>query len=359
MTISTWSQTPFLINIGAANYSDDINWSAGVPVDIAEFKASVQTNISVNNDLNGVNEWLFSPGATQYSFEVTANAFLDFSGNGIIINSGSVKISNFGYIAFDSVSTAGGAVIDNCGILQFLVSSNAGTAVIHTFGFGAETDIFLGPTPSAATGGSAQFITDLGGIVDFSGSLGPDGPFHITAGSIAGAGAYELGGDQLTVGLNGLSTEVSGPIEDGGEYGGSGASLVKVGPGTLKLSHARNTYGGGTILEAGKLDIAAVGAAGPGAISFAGRATLAIENAALSGHVFGNAIDSFARHDVLDLAGLKFRAGAKATYHKANHHLTVHSGHVTDTLTLFSPHGTHFATASDHHGGTDVFLFFA
>ena len=112
-------------------------------------------------------------------------------------------------------------MIDNCGILQFLVSSNAGTAVIHTFGFGAETDIFLGPTPSAATGGSAQFITDLGGIVDFSGSLGPDGPFHITAGSIAGAGAYELGGDQLTVGLNGLSTEVSGPIEDGGEYGGS------------------------------------------------------------------------------------------------------------------------------------------
>jgi autotransporter-associated beta strand protein len=135
--------------------------------------------------------------------------------------------------------------------------------------------------------------------VDFSGTAGRDGLGHITAGSIAGAGTYELGGDQLTVGLNGLSTEVSGPIEDGGAGGGSGASLIKVGPGTLKLSYAGNTYSGGTILEAGKLDIAAVGAAGPGAITFAGRATLAIENAALSGHVFGNAIDSFARHDLI------------------------------------------------------------
>jgi len=30
-----------------------------------------------------------------------------------------------------------------------------------------------------------------------------------------------------------------------------------------------------------------------------------------------------------------------------------------DKLTLVSPHGTHFEAASDHHGSTDVFLFFA
>ena len=68
---------------------------------------------------------------------------------------------------------------------------------------------------------------------------------------------------------------------------------------------------------------------------------------------------SFARHDILDLAGLKFHAGATATYHKASHHLTVPSCSIIDTLTLLSPHGTHFSTASDHHGGTDVFLVFA
>jgi hypothetical protein len=37
-----------------------------------------------------------------------------------------------------------------------------------------------------------------------------------------------------------------------------------------------------------------------------------------------------------------------ATYHNARHHLTVHSG-MTDTLTLLSPHGTHFAVANDGH----------
>jgi hypothetical protein len=112
-------------------------------------------------------------------------------------------------------------------------------------------------------------------------------------------------------------------------------------------------------LEFGKLDVAAVGAAGTGAITFAGRATLEIDNAALPGHHFGTAIDAFAKHDILDLAGLKFHAGATATYHRGNHHLTVHSGTVTDTLTLNSPHGAHFAVASDGHGGTDVLLFHA
>jgi hypothetical protein len=49
-------------------------------------------------------------------------------------------------------------------------------------------------------------------------------------------------------------------------------------------------------------------------------------------------------------------AGALATYHKASHHLTVHSGHVTDSLTLLSPHGTHFTAVNDGHGGTEVTL---
>ena len=65
-----------------------------------------------------------------------------------------------------------------------------------------------------------------------------------------------------------LATVARGLIADGGIGGGSGASLVKVGHGTLTLSHAGNTYSGGTTLEAGTLDLAAVGAAGPGAIAF-------------------------------------------------------------------------------------------
>jgi autotransporter-associated beta strand protein len=137
-------------------------------------------------------------------------------------------------------------------------------------------------------------------------------------------------------------------------------SLVKSGLGTLVLS-ADNAYSGGTILKLGTLDLKAICAAGVGDITFAAhsQATLQITNAALSNHIFSNPIDAFGNRDTLDLSGIHFHAGAKATYNTATHDLTVHSGHVTDTLTLLSPHGTHFEAASDHHGGTDVFLVFA
>ena len=137
---------------------------------------------------------------------------------------------------------------------------------------------------------------------------------------------------------------------------GVGGSLVKVGKETLTLSGAGNTYSGGTTLEQGALDLAAVGAAGTGPVTFAGKATLKVETAALSSRAFANPIDFFGKHDVLDLSGLKFHAGARATYHKATHLLAVHSGRVTDTLTLLDPLGTHFAVANDKHGGTKVTL---
>jgi hypothetical protein len=87
-----------------------------------------------------------------------------------------------------------------------------------------------------------------------------------------------------------------------------------------------------------------------------GKAKLTIDNTALSGHVFTNPIDFFGKYDVLDLTGLHFHTGATATYHKATHHLTVHSGGKTDTLTLLSSHGTGFAVANDGHGGTKATL---
>jgi outer membrane autotransporter protein len=83
----------------------------------------------------------------------------------------------------------------------------------------------------------------------------------MTAGSIEGAGTYELGSKALTVGLNNLSTEVSGTIQDGGEALGTGGSLIKVGTGTLTLS-GNNTYTGGTTISAGMLELGNGGARG-------------------------------------------------------------------------------------------------
>ena len=133
-------------------------------------------------------------------------------------------------------------------------------------------------------------------------------------------------------------------------------NLVKSGPGTLILS-AHNAYSGGTMLKAGTLVLAATAAAGTGAITFTGHATLRITNAAMPGHVFGTAINSFGNHDILDLSGLHFHAvGAAAIYDNTSHHLLVQSGGVIDRLTLVSPNGTHFAVADDGHGGTKVVL---
>jgi autotransporter-associated beta strand protein len=73
----------------------------------------------------------------------------------------------------------------------------------------------------------------------------------MTAGSIEGAGTYNLGANQLTVGLNNLSTTVSGPIE-GANLGGSG-SLVKVGTGTLTLTGTSSYQN--TIVNRGALTI--------------------------------------------------------------------------------------------------------
>ena len=69
-----------------------------------------------------------------------------------------------------------------------------------------------------------------------------------------------------------------------------------------------NTYSGGTTLDAGTLELAASGAAGSGAITFAGASALTIDAAALpgSGGTFANTIDNFTIGDAIDIAGLAY-----------------------------------------------------
>lgn len=346
-------------------------------LDGAVFGKSGVTSISIDPiSTMRVGEWIFKPGASHYTFTLGPNGgALHFYGSGIVVKGGAVTVKvtgtdqlsffnnsslglahiqvSGGELEVAGASTAGRANINIVGgQTRFAGYGSAGNAMIHTHGF-AKT-LFH----AFSTGGNATLVTDLNGLVDFSGSSGPAKDHKLTVGSIAGAGTYELGSNQLTVGLNGHSTVVGGLIEDGSS--GSGGSLVKVGHGTLKLSHTGgSTYTGGTTLKQGTLDLATRGAAGAGDITFGpnSHATLKIEKSALSGHSFGNPIDFFGTHDTIDLAGLHFDARATATYDKATHHLTVRSDSVTDTLTLNSPHGTHFHAVSDGHGGTDILIF--
>ena len=156
--------------------------------------------------------------------------------SGDVTNNSTFQIIRADTSGLTSITTNGNATS------LFFNNSSAGTATLTTNSGG-----FLGFRENA-TGGQAQVVTDAGGTVDISG-LSASG---MTAGSIAGAGNYNLGSKQLTVSSNNLSSTVSGVIADGGLLGGTGASLVKTGTGTLTLS-GNNTFTGGTTVNQGLL----------------------------------------------------------------------------------------------------------
>ncbi|MCP3469206.1 autotransporter domain-containing protein [Bradyrhizobium sp. CCGUVB1N3] len=126
-------------------------------------------------------------------------------------------------------------------------NATAGSALIMNVGH----SLFEGNS----TPGNAQlFNASVGSVFDLSMTSGPNGDNKLTAGSLLGGGTFELGANELTVGSNNLSTNVTGVIADGGSGGGTGASLIKVGTGTLTLAGI-NTYTGATTVGGGVLRV--------------------------------------------------------------------------------------------------------
>jgi autotransporter-associated beta strand protein len=253
----------------SGDWNTNGNWSpASVPAGTATFGAAPTNSLTFSASAT-IGTMQFSAGATAYSFDLSGR-FLTIDGSGIVNNSSNAPLFNtFGLLEFDNSATAGNATINNTpGTTTFTGTSSAGTATITNSGGGllAFTDTSSAANATIVTnngsqslfsansnGGNAQFITNAGGNVDFSNTSGAAGNHQITAGSIAGAGTYKLGANELTVGSNNLSTTVSGAIE------GAGASLVKVGTGVLTLS-GTNTYTGATTVNGGTLIAASNGA---------------------------------------------------------------------------------------------------
>src|SRR5262249_44402214 len=157
--------------------------------------------------------------------------------------------------------------------------------------------------------------------------------------------------DTLALGGKGKATFDVSSI--GTQYQGFGI-FVKTGTSNWTLT-GTTTAATSWQIQAGTLDVATLGAAGTGAITFGnGSATLDIDNAALSNHSFQNSIANFHQGDVIDLTGLKFAAGASVSYSSASNTLKVTSDGVTDTLTLVAPAGTNFKVVRDGNGGTEI-----
>ena len=252
---ATWLAAP-----GSGDYNNATNWDAGaVPAGTAVFGSSNITGLSLSAIITNVGGWTFNAGASAYTFSIDGN--LLFTGAGIVVSGGSAAITNTigGSLGFLNTSTAGSATIINNYFAVFANTSTAGSAAItnnrqmrftqaSTAGSAAITNNDNLHFVDTSTAGSAAITNNAGGRVDFSGSTGPAGDHKLSAGSIAGAGNYVLGVNELTVGSNDLSTEVSGVIS------GAGGSLVKTGTGTLTLS-GDNAYTGATTVNAGTLEV--------------------------------------------------------------------------------------------------------
>lgn len=212
------------------------------------------------------------------------------AGNGIFINQGSgVAGSGIGYIEFGGVLNPG----SNAGNGQFTL--NGGTA---SSAFGGQINFYCftsaadgnftidGASVSGALPGIIYFFCDAtadhatlvakgglnggpGGSIHFayqalggkarvvlSGNSTLDISLHdapgMSIGSIEGEGTVFLGGNALSVGTNNRDMTFAGLLQDGGDNGGVGGSLTKIGKGMLVISSS-NDYTGDTHVESGGL----------------------------------------------------------------------------------------------------------
>ena len=237
-----FGQEMWLANPGSSDFTTASNWDpASVPLGTAIFGNSSITTLTFSGSRN-VDDFQFNAGAPAYTFNLTSGFGVRFNGDGIVNNSSNAPTFN----------------VDSS-LLEFDNSSSAGNAIINlTDG----TVSFLG----TSTAGAAQLNAAAGSNFDFTATTGLANNNIISAGSIAGAGNFVLGANQLIVGSNNLSTTVSGTI--------SGNALAKVGTGTLTLS-GTNTYSGGTTISGGTIAAAhetggVVDALGTGAVTLDG-----------------------------------------------------------------------------------------
>ena len=222
-------------------------------------------------------------------------------------SAGNATIANQNLTYFNGYSTAGNATITNDGGISFQNFSTGGNATITNNGGLTFRD--------NSTAAGAAIINNASASIDFSSTTGLNGDNKISAGSIAGAGNYGLGANELTVGSNNLSTEVSGVI------GGTGGSLVKIGTGTLTLSGA-NTYTGGTTINGGMLQLGSASGVGSilGTVTVGSSGAFNVFNADTSGitAITNGGLLNFRNTSTAGSATITNRAAAQLNFNNAS-----------------------------------------
>ena len=221
--------------------------------------------------------------------------------------------------------------------------------------------------------GAAAVLSLTGSLVDtFNGEITGAIMLEVFAGDqiLGGANTYTGGTLIESGGALSLTNDGSivGPITDGGTltvgYGESGnvaldgaitgdGAFDQEGAGTTTLASANNTFGGGTTISAGTLELVQSTSAGTGTITFApgADATLQIDGTTMP----SNLIAGFAPGDSLDLANIPATnfvfagpAGTMTVSYTTNNVTTSYS------FPLSTMGGDDFVLGPDGHGGTRI-----
>ena len=217
---------------------------------IENYSAAIQTII------NNGNFSVTQSASTGFSIAFTNNHNLYFSSSSTA-GAATITNSNGSNLNFSSSSSAGSATIINNSTTTFNGSSSASSATITNYGSLAFYDTTTAGSASITNNGTLAFNNDAttdsatitngaSGTVDFTNSS-----TNPSLGSLAGGGTVLMpyyGSGTLTVGSLNTSTTFSGVLDDSG----GGASLSKVGTGTLRLT-GNNNYFGLTTVSAGTL----------------------------------------------------------------------------------------------------------
>ncbi|MBO9513277.1 MAG: autotransporter outer membrane beta-barrel domain-containing protein [Variovorax sp.] len=261
--------------------------------------------LAVNHALNGGSVSLVGRDGITLAAAVTASSQLSLGAHAgqtilvtgalqaptTVINSGIVQVGTGGtagsiagnitnnaalvYNRSDNVTIAG--TIGGTGSLQ-----QQGTGRLELQGANAYTGATIVSAGTLALSGMGSVATSSGvqvaapAVFDVSGLNASE----VDVRGISGAGTLLLGSKTLTVGAGHVSTTFAGVMS------GAGATLRKAGSGTLTLLGA-NTYGGGTELKEGRIDVGHGDALGSGALAMDDGTTLGF---AANGLTIANAI---------------------------------------------------------------------
>lgn len=252
------------------NWSDGANWShntAPANGDSLTFGSGARTTTYADYAALSVNDLTFTNTAPAFTLHVPEGPSQpQLTINGALTNSGTLVQT----LVADGATAAG----MNGGVLTINSATMSGPITLIARGpTGAGPNGGVIQLFGAADGVAARVITEPGTYFEF-GARGS----NLRLGSIEGGGLVLMGGNSLLVGYNNLDTEFSGTLA-----GGIGARLEKHGTARLIFSDV-NTYGGGTSVFAGTLEVRApVNGLGLGDVSILPLAQLVFSQSAEAG----------------------------------------------------------------------------